>query len=230
VSRLEDGDPIPFFRELTGEPLPLFGTADPNFLATGLLRPKVVLRNLSVPPPLDTPSCFILKLRALFGLDPRAEAVSYLLVHPMAGAREIARATGYAPSTVHTVLSRLSAGKFLLQFGQGGYEVERGRWRAFLEESPRHPPAWIDWTAVFSTLVITLDTLAQWSTSPLSSYLRASLSLRLGVQLRGALAGSGLPNPFAVPSRLDNAEDNVLEGLLRLVRFLGEGVVESNSE
>lgn len=226
----EDGEPVPFFRELTGDPLPLFGEADPNFLATGLLRPKVILRHLSMPPLLDTPASLILKLRALFGLDPRAEALSYLFSHPMAGAREVARATGYAPSTVHTVLSRLSSGKFLLQSDQGGYGVEGERWRAFLGDLSRRAPVWIDWAGVFSVLVTTLDALTECSTTALSPYLRASLSLRLGAGLRRALVGRGLPNAFAVSARLDNAEDNVLEGLLRLAHFLEEGVTEVGTE
>jgi hypothetical protein len=210
-------EPIAFFRERTGEPLPTFGKEDPHFLAAGLSRSPVTLRGLSMPPPIEAPPCLILKLRALFGLDPRAEVVSYLLTHPIAGTRELARATAYAPSTIHTVLSRLSAGRFLLGGPNSGYEAERHRWHAFLGELPLPDTAWVDWARVLPALATALDALTAYQESP---YLRASRLLRLGEYLCESLTGSGLPNPFATSWQINDAAERLPKSLLTFARLL----------
>jgi hypothetical protein len=213
-------EPIAFFRERTGEPLPIFGKEDPHFRAADLSRSPVNLRGLSMPPPIDAPPCLILKLRALFGLDPRAEVVAYLLTHPIAGTRELARATAYAPSTIHTVLSRLSAGHFLLGGPNSGYEAERARWRAFLGELPLPDVAWVDWARVLPALATALDALNPVTAYQESPYLRASRLLRLGEHLCESLTGSGLPNPFATTWQINDAAERLSDSLLTFARLL----------
>lgn len=216
----EANEPIAFFRERTGEPLPMFGKEDPNFLAMGLSRSPVTLRGLSMPPPIDAPPCLILKLRALFGLDPRAEVVTYLLTHPIAGTRELARATGYAPSTIHTVLSRLSAGRFLQGGPNSGYEAERHRWHAFLGELPLRDATWVDWARILHALANALNALDPVTACQESPYLRASRLLRLGEYLREALTGSGLPNPFATSWQINDAAQRLPDAFLSLAHLL----------
>ena len=57
-----------------------------------------------------------------------------------------------------------------------------------------------------------------------------SRSLRLGVTLQTGLAGSGLPNPFAGPWRLDDAEQYLSRGLLEFARALNKEGMESETE
>lgn len=211
---------IPFFREPTGEPLPIFGKEDPHFLAAGLSRSPVTLRGLSMPPPIDAPPFLILRLRALFGLDPRAEVVAYLLTHPIAGTRELARATGYAPSTIHTVLIRLSAGRFIQGGPNSGYEAERHRWGTFLGGSPLPDEDWVDWARVLPALATAVDALDPLTARPESSYLRASRLLRLGEHLRETLTGSGLPNPFATSWQISDVSDRLPDTLLSFAGLL----------
>lgn len=66
------------------EPLPRFpdlghvGVPDPDFLAHGWLRGQVHPRRLATAPDFDHPANLILKLRALFGRQSRAEVMAWL--------------------------------------------------------------------------------------------------------------------------------------------------------
>lgn len=222
IGPVENHESVPFFRERTGEPFPVFGKKeDPYFLAAGLTRSPVTLRGLSLPPSLAAPACLILKLRALFGHDPRAEVIAYLMTHRTAGGRELARAAVYAPSTVHTVLTRLVAGGFLLSSARHGYELDHNRWLAFLGESSSAPlPAWVDWARVLPALSLGMDALLPEQPFQESSYLRASRYMRIGEQLREALVGSGLPNPFAAPWHISEAEERLPANLFLLAEHL----------
>ena len=217
------GTAQPYFLELDGTPLPLFGAHDPHFLGAGLLRSPVKLRHLSVSPCIDLPAALILKLRALFGVDPRAEATAYLLTHQIVGARELARATACASATAHALLKALHAGQFLVGSGREGYALERSRWQEFLlGGADRHVPQWIAWSVVLPALVSALETTGDPSQGSL--YLRSSHWLRAEESMRHALKGSGLPNPFSIPIGLEEVEQVLPERLHRLSMTLASGI------
>jgi hypothetical protein len=58
-----------------------------------------------MPFPADVPACLWLRLRALFGVNARADILAYLLTNASGHAREIARRTGYAQRTIQDALS-----------------------------------------------------------------------------------------------------------------------------
>ena len=216
--------PEPFFLDLDGSPLPLFGASDPHFLSAGFLRSPISLRSLSVTPSIDLPVALILKLRALFGVDPRAEAIAYLMTHQVVGARELARATACASATAHALLKALHAGQFLVGSGREGYALERSRWQAFLLGGLDRPvPEWIAWSVVLPPLVSALETIADGGLG--SSYLRSSRWLRLDASLCHAVKGSGLSNPFAIPTGIDEIEHALPERLHRLSMILAGGIL-----
>lgn len=218
-------EPLPFFLDTHGDPLPHFGKSDLHFQWAGLLRSPVLLRGLSQPPARNAPTNLVFTLRALFGVDPRAEAVVYLLTHPVAGAREIARATGYAPGTMHVLLARLAQGQFLIGSGKSGYGIDQERWRVFLGDAAFRPRLlWVDWRRALPALATAIESFLKLATAQnRSSYLRASDLLRLDTLLREALTGSGLSNPFGVPCRLDDVNEQFPERLLRLAALLNRG-------
>jgi len=151
------------------------------------------------------------------------------------GAREIARATGYAPATAHMVLARLSQGRFLLGSGRRGYALDRERWRVFLGEATAESlPVWVDWLRVLPALGGAIGALVAavkpWEGEPpRSPYLYASLLLRLDGALRDTLIGSGLPNPFAMACRLEEAATQFPERLKRFASLLAQGVTETQA-
>ena len=216
--------PAPFFLELDGASLPLFGANDHHFLAAGILRSPVSLRNLSVAPSMDLPATLILKLRALFGVDPRAETIAYLLTHPVAGAREVARASVCASATAHALLKNLQAGQFLVGSGREGYALEQSRWQSFLSgERDRPVPQWISWSVVLPAIANALETVGDQS--KVSAYMRSSRWLRTDASMRNALKGSGLPNPFAIPVGIEEVEMELPARLHRVASVLASGKV-----
>ncbi len=215
--------PESLFLELDGSPLPLFGESDPHFLRAGFLRSPISLRSLSVTPNIDLPVALILKLRAVFGVDPRAEAIAYLMTHQVVGARELARATACAPATAHALLKALHAGQFLVGSGRGGYALERSRWKAFLLGGlDRHVPQWIAWSVVLPALGNALELIGDKGLE--SSYLRSSRWLHLDTSLCYALKGSGLSNPFAIPTAIDEVEYILPERMHSLTMILASGI------
>lgn len=212
-----------YFLESNDSPFPLFGPSDPHFSRIGLLRSPVRLRNLSITPRLDLPVALVLKLRALFGVDPRAEAIAYLMTHQVVGARELARATACASATAHDLLKALHTGQFLVGSGREGYALERARWQVFLLGGQDRPvPEWIAWSVVLPALVSALEATADQGQE--SDYLRTSRWLRADESMRHALKGSGLPNPFSIPIGLMEVEQALPERLHCLSMSLANGI------
>ncbi|MBV9850839.1 MAG: hypothetical protein JO250_14285 [Armatimonadetes bacterium] len=210
----------PLFRGPRGEPLPVWGTPDPHFLRAGLKRAPVELRGLTGPVPLDRPACLLLRLRTLFGLSPRAEAVAFLLARGETTASEAARAVGYTTPGLVGALSELAEGGFIAGGPRRGYRLDPARWATLLGADGGPPPAWVRWPAVFAVLSRALRTLEEAESGGLSEYLGRSALLRLHDALRETLAGSGLPGLLFAPARLETAPAAVQSALGALRKAL----------
>lgn len=213
----------PYFLELDGSPLPLWGTLDPHFAAQGFQRPQVSLRNLTLPVPMDAPCCLIFKLRALFGLSPRAEVSAYLLGRGASKTPDIARECFYSLPAVRDALGELALAGVAYGPNRGAYRIDDEHWLPFLGLA-RPVPDWIDWPRVFSALFLAIDTLAAIDCDAPSDYLKASRMLSLAETLKRALFQSGLPNPFLTPTTLDDIERTFPGRLAQLVALLSDGV------
>ena len=95
------------FRGRGGKPLPVVREPDPVFERHGFLRDKVFLRRHAQTFDPELPSNLQIRLRAFFGVNSRAEVMTYLLTHERAGAAEIAQATYYYKRTVYNALSEM---------------------------------------------------------------------------------------------------------------------------
>ncbi|RYD48068.1 MAG: hypothetical protein EOP85_04295, partial [Verrucomicrobiaceae bacterium] len=84
--------PEPLFIAAGGKALPILREPDPDFLRHGLLRDAVESRGTSVPPDPHRACNLLCKLRALFGVNARAEIVAWLLIHGSGHPAAIARA------------------------------------------------------------------------------------------------------------------------------------------
>lgn len=88
-------------------------SADPRFEARGWLRSPVHLRGMSQPPDLHAPAAFMLRCRAFFGLNIRADAWAYLMMNRHGTASRMARELGYTQPRVQEAVSGMhKAGAF----------------------------------------------------------------------------------------------------------------------
>lgn len=146
----------------TSDPRPLFphlavlNRTDEKFRQRGWLRPPVENRGLSQPPRPNQPATFILKLRALFGRQARAEVLAWLLTHEAGHPAQIARETGYFRGSVQNVLNELELSGHVQATRQGReklFTTRREQWRFLLTwnlDGTGPFPEWLPWPALFS--------------------------------------------------------------------------------
>ena len=151
-------EPRPLFAHL-----PVIGRCDDAWLTWGWQRPAVELRGLSQRPKPDQPSTFIFKLRALFGLQTRAEVMAWLLTHETGHPAEIARATGYFRGSIQSVLNELTQSGHLgaLRVGrEKRFGLRHSEWHYLMTwTDPKEFPQWIPWVGVFGLLQRVNDVL-----------------------------------------------------------------------
>lgn len=144
-------EPRPLFPHL-----PVIGRGDDTWLAWGWQRPPVELRGLSQAPRPDQPGTFLFKLRALFGLQTRAEVIAWLLAHETGHPAEIARATGYFRGSIQSVLNELAASGhvFALRAGrEKRFGLRHAEWRFLLTWSDAKAfPQWVAWDSYLAAL------------------------------------------------------------------------------
>jgi len=132
-----------------GKPLPVVKEPDPVFERHGFLRDKISLRRHAQIFDPELPSNLLIRLRAFFGVNSRAEVMTYLLTHERAGAAEIAQATYYYKRTVYNALSemRLSGMLQLWEWGtENLYSPKGDLWRGFRASE------WMTWAPLFRAL------------------------------------------------------------------------------
>lgn len=88
--------------------IPILKERDPVFLKHGLERGGIELRGMSQSPRPSQPATFLFKLRALFGMQARAEVMGWLLANDQGHPAEIARQTGYFRGSIQNVLNDLT--------------------------------------------------------------------------------------------------------------------------
>lgn len=147
------GSPVPLFSE-DGH----FGTADQDFLEQGWLRGPVHYRSLSVAPRMDHPGNLLLKLRALFGRQSRAEVMAWLLAHEAGHPAEIARQTGYFRRSIQITLNELERSGHVRSLRKGRekhFSLRHGEWRFLatwkISQEPAFP-SWVPWAEIFRLL------------------------------------------------------------------------------
>jgi hypothetical protein len=141
--------------------VPVFGLPDELFARHGWQRGPVTLRQLSKPADPHRPTNFLMKLRALFGMQARAEVIAYLLAEESGHPGEMAVRLAYFPRTLQTTLNDLARSGHL-QCRREGQEkrfwLRRDDWRFLLTwtsgtgESAPEFPRWVDWASLFVAL------------------------------------------------------------------------------
>lgn len=165
--------------------IPILKEPDPIFLKHGLLRGGIELRGMSQSPRTDQAATFLFKLRALFGMQARAEVMAWLLANQQGHPAEIARQTGYFRGSIQNVLNDLSmsghVGAVRIGREKSFSILRQDEWRFLLTwQDANGFPQWINWAPLFSAIQIFLDALGKPEIDEKSENFQA-------IQLREAL-------------------------------------------
>ncbi len=141
--------------------VPAFGQPDELFARRGWLRGPVMFRELSQAADPHQPTNLLFKLRALFGIQARAEVMAYLLAFESGHPREMAERLAYFPRTLQTALNDMACSGHVLTRREGHekrFWLRRDEWRFLLTWPARDGagspdfPRWIDWASFFGAI------------------------------------------------------------------------------
>jgi hypothetical protein len=136
--------------------LAVLGRMDEKFARWGWQRPPVERRGLSREPRTDQPSTFLVKLRALFGRQSRAEVLGWLLSHEAGHPAQVARETGYFRGSVQNVLNELELSGHVQASRRGRekhFSAAKAQWHFLLtwtDDPAAEFPRWLPWAGLFS--------------------------------------------------------------------------------
>lgn len=202
--------------------VPVLGAMDEEFLRWGWQRSPVKFRGLSQPPRPDQPATFLIKLRALFGRQSRAEIIAWLLSHESGHPAEMARELGYYPRSLQLVLNELTLSghvRAVRAAREKHFAIRHDEWRFLLtwktEASPDFPQ-WVQWGGLFRVLRRFHDLLDRPDLETMSPYLQA-IEIKRALDV-AALVKAGLPAHLTHPP--DRTGPEFLEASLRNLETL----------
>ena len=151
-----------------GKPSSHSGAAEPFFGKYGLLRGKLEHRGMSQPPDPHSPGNLLFTLRALFGVNARAEIMAWLLTHNSGHPAAISRSTCYFSKSIQQTLNEMEESGQVLSIRQGREKLFRVRaqdWRflatpAADDGSLKPSPRWVDWMPLFAAITRFAEALA----------------------------------------------------------------------
>ncbi len=216
------------------EPRPLFphlavlNRVDENFRRWGWLRPPLESRGLSRPPRPNQPATFILKLRALFGRQSRAEVIAWLLTHDAGHPAQIARETCYFRGSVQSVLNELELSGQIQATRQGReklFVARRDEWRFLLtwEQGEKAEfPRWLPWASLFSLIRDVHDVVDQSGFWKHSENLQAIELNRVIAPRTARLASEGFTSSIAGLTAGNHIGQAIVGELQRMITELEE--------
>jgi hypothetical protein len=151
-----------------GKPSSHSGAAEPFFGKYGLLRGKLEHRGMSQPPDPRSPGNLLFTLRALFGVNARAEIMAWLLTHNSGHPAAISRSTCYFSKSIQQTLNEMEESGQVLSVRQGREKLFRVRaqdWRflatpAADDGTLKPSPRWVDWMPLFAAITRFAEALA----------------------------------------------------------------------
>jgi hypothetical protein len=174
-------EPEAFFIDRDGNPAPYFKEADPVFAKYGLMRGALDLRGMSQPPDPHNRQNLIFTLRALLGVNARAEIMAWLLTHESGHPAAIARSTGYFSKSIQQILNEmLESGQVTsMRIGrEKHFSVPRSQqWQALLYPTADNTadfPQWVDWMPLFSVVTHFAETIGKPGLDEASEHFQAA--------------------------------------------------------
>jgi hypothetical protein len=206
--------------------LPVLNRTDETFRRWGWLRAPVESRGLSRPPRPNQPATFLLKLRALFGRQSRAEVMAWLLTHEAGHPAQIARETGYFRGSVQNVLNELELSGHVQATRLGReklFVIQKESWRFLLTWGQGETamfPRWLPWPSLFALIRRAHDVM---DCPGFAEHSRDLQAIALGRVVAPAVAR--LVNEGFTPSPFDRPQDdpaNLVDQLRQLLVALDE--------
>jgi len=154
-------------------------------------------RTKVVKPVVTQPVLLQLQLRALFGMDARADVFGYLLFNKSGNSSSIARALYVDQKRVYNVLVRWSAAG-VVRRAPGGYSLVPDAVPAAVAEA-RDRTEWLNWTTTYLAFDRLYESVARAATD--DRYILASLArdVRAGLEPQAAAAGVSLASADRYP-------------------------------
>jgi hypothetical protein len=200
------------FLNIDGQAAKLSGEPDPVFAKHGLLRGKPELRGMSQPPDPRLRENLIFTLRALLGVNARAEIMAWLLTHESGHPAAIARSTGYFSKSIQQILNEMEESGQVLYVRHGRekhFRVRAADWH-FLLPPPADGqaafPRWVDWMPLFSAIIRFAQTLAMPGIDEKSDHFQAIQLREAFDEAMPALVRAGIVHQFRSSRELRGAE------------------------
>jgi hypothetical protein len=187
---------------------PAKGETDEVFVQYGWLRSPIMLRGQSQRLPAWTPASLVLKCRAFFGVNIRADVFAYLVARGPATASGLARELGYSQRRVQDTLVEMQmADQFQTRFdgNRKEYSIESSKgWNLLFEATPQRA-AWFNWRAYGRAISTVWKKAYAMKEEGLTSYLFES---EMAKALQSAMpdftaAGLALSNRPTLPELLE---------------------------
>jgi hypothetical protein len=155
------------FTSFEGKPATKPKKTDAVFAKHGLLREPLEFRGMSQTPDSENPKNLIFTLRALLGVNARAEIMGWLLTHESGHPAAIARSTGYFSKSIQQILNEMTESGQVSSIRIGREKhfsvPHRKRWQALLcpAADENEYPQWIDWMPLFSVVIRFAETIGK---------------------------------------------------------------------
>ncbi len=223
---LSPDPPEPLFVSYAGVSPPVFGEPDVRFEKYGLLRTRWDPRDACQLPRTDLACNLLWTLRALFGVNARAEIMGWLLTHESGHPAAIAKDTGYFSKSIQVTLNEMEQSGHVRSERDGRekkFRLQRQNWH-FLIAWPeaRGYPRWINWPPIYYFAFRTLELLGTTETPGTSQSLRAIQQRRVLDEIAPALRESGLRSTMTATRDLTGSKltDAILHDVTELGRLL----------
>lgn len=181
-------------------------------------------------PRLTEASTLVVRLRAGFGVNAKADALSFLLGigGESATVQDIARAISYSTVAVRNALKDMVLARLIHETTDhpARYYVYLEPWAELLElESPRHmkPPAWAYWYPVHAFLANAYVLFKQGKTETKSAYVLSSKARDVAEEFGRAFSKNRIP----IPRLLDFRGAAYLEGFRETVKALRDWTLKA---
>jgi hypothetical protein len=212
----------PLFISLNDTAPPAFGDPDPRFKHFRLLRPKWEPRGACQAPRSDRASNLLCTLRAFFGVNARAEIMTWLLTHQSGHPAAIAKATGYFSKSIQSTLNEMEQSGQIRSTREGRekkFWVQSENWNFFATwNHPQGFPRWINWPPIFHFVKRTLQLLEEVESPHASVHLRAIQQRGFLDEIAPALRESGLR--FGMVSNRDFTGSQLTKAVIQDVEKL----------
>lgn len=173
--------PEPLFTSIEGKQAASPEKSDPIFARHGLIRGAFEFRGMSETSDYERPQNLIFTLRALLGVNARAEIMGWLLTHESGHPAAIARSTGYFSKSIQQILNEMTDSGQVSSIRIGREKhfsiSHRQRWQALIypaAESPDSFPRWIDWMPLFSVVAHFAETIGKPGFDEASEHFQAA--------------------------------------------------------